>query len=223
MKARIYTAVKPMWKRGMPSSKKLCCTRRIRELIGPTSTSTNEVSYLNKSGLLDLCLTPYQAKVNKTGLCRNDLGQHFLDLNLLLMDFPTVVNLLPRPCKFWCKAQLWSCTEQTNLLVCSQNWSYIYFFLLNSQHISRKTIPRQWQGCLLTLERLEELWVELYIFDSADGPNWWSAGCVWLARTEKPICCPFFYSSTSGEYLENQSRLNDLPWQRHLGPVVFFS
>lgn len=121
MKARSYMAVKAMWNRGTPSSKKLCCTRHIRELIGPASTSTNEVSYLNKSGLLDLCLTPYQAKVNKTGLCRNGLGQHFLDLNFLLIDFPTAVHPLPRPCKLWRKAQLWSCTEQTNLLVCSQN------------------------------------------------------------------------------------------------------
>lgn len=118
---RIYTAVKAMWNRGTPSSEKLCCTRHICELIGPTSTSTNEVSYLNKSRLLDLCLTPYQAKANKTGLCRNDLGQRFLDLNFLLMDSPTVVNPLPHPCKLWCKAQLWSRTVQTNLVVCSQN------------------------------------------------------------------------------------------------------
>lgn len=91
-KARIYLVIKATRNRGTPSSKKLCCTRYICEVIGSTSTSTNEVSYFNKSGLLDLCLTPYQVKVKKTGLWRNDLGQHLPDLNFLLMDFPTVVK-----------------------------------------------------------------------------------------------------------------------------------
>lgn len=57
---------------------------------------------------------------------------------------------------------------------------------------------------------------------TADAPikllNWLRVSC----RRENPVCVPLLYTCMAGECLENQSRLNDSPWPKHLLPLFSF-